>query len=505
MKLKQEVLDLVGGAETGAPGGALELLAGIAAVGQAMVGSALAPGGPWASEKDRVALVKGAQEALGALHAAQTAWIARFAGLTIVDNDTTGYEQVDRGLGFVDEFASDTLAPLLGMSHGAASTKVVRAAKLAADLPATLAALATGELDLFRAQCIAEELADADHDVCAVVEQMVHPAITHDTPMKARNRVRRALAEIDPDLVRERAARAKLDRFVSTRASHLPGLTQWYAQLPAEDSAKAWAAIDALAHQKLNDDPTKTLSQHRADALLDLILGNATIEAHVTIAIPITPQAAGDAGEGAAVTGDSSADSDTGVSGKGAACGGIHDDSDQGDASTGEAALDGEVEPGTVEELWAILSPHNPTGTGVEVPGIGVIPAPLALALAGTLGARVTRMLVDPRTGTTIETSATSYRPTTAIARHVRLRDGTCRFPNCARRAERCEIDHIDPWPGGPTSVSNLLCLCKHHHRLKHSTRWRPVLHTDGTVSWTSPYGEEFITRPIDHRELAIA
>lgn len=521
MTLTQEISDLVGGAETAAPGEALELLSGIAQVGQALVDSALAPGGPWASEEDRVALVQGAQTAVGAIHAAQTAWIARFAGLTIVDNDTTGFEQVDRGVGFVDEFASDTLAPMLGMSHGAASTKVVRAAKLAADLPVTLAALAAGELDIFRAQCIAEELADADHDVCAVVEQMVHPKITGDTPMKARNRVRRALAEIDPELVRERAARAKLDRFVSTRASHLPGLTEWYAQLPAEDSAKAWAAIDALAHQKLNDDPTKTLSQHRADALVDLILGNATIEAHVTIAIPITGEAsAAEATDSADVTGGA----DAGDVAGGADAAGAADIAGGADAAggagtsetstprtgaalgvTGEAGATGELEPGTLDELWAILSPHAPTGTGVEIPGIGVIPAPLALTLAASLGARVTRMLVDPETGTTVETSATSYRPSAAIARHVRLRDGTCRFPNCARRAERCEIDHVVPWPGGPTSVANLLCLCKHHHRLKHSTRWRPILQRDGTVIWTSPYGEEFITRPIDHRELAIA
>src|SRR5690606_18756685 len=212
MELEQKILDLVGVAQAGAPGEALGLFAGIARVGRAVLDSALAPGGPWASEEDRVALVNGAQEALGALTAAQIGWTCRFAALTIVDNDTTGFEQVDRGVGFVDEFASDTLAPLLGMSHGAATTKTVRAAKLASDLPVTLAALAAGELDLFRAQCIAEELAEVDHDVCALVEQMVHPKITGDTPMKARNRVRAALAEIDPDLVRERAARAKLDR-----------------------------------------------------------------------------------------------------------------------------------------------------------------------------------------------------------------------------------------------------------------------------------------------------
>ena len=476
------------------PSQTLTVLAGLAAEGRDMVTAALTPGGHWVSEGDLTRLIKGAHDVVAALCAAETAWIARYAALTVVENDTTGFEHVDRGVGFVDEFASDTLAPLLGMSHGAAGGKVRCAAKLAADLPETLAALARGELDLFRAQCIAEELADADHETCALVEKRIHPAVGGDTPMKARNRVRRALAAIDPDLLRERAARAKLDRFVSTRASHLPGLTQWYAQLPAEDSAKAWAAIDALAHQKLNDDPTRTLNQHRADALLDLILGNATIQAHLTIAIPITPDTGGSPDGGLDP-------SRVGTFGQPL----NEPGADEPGADEPGAEASEEDEATSVGELWAILSPNAPTGTGVEIPNIGVIPAPLALSLAGTLGARITRMLVDPKTGTTIETSAASYRPTTAIAKHVRLRDGTCRFPNCSRRAERCEIDHLIPWPGGPTSVRNLICLCKHHHRLKHGTAWKAFLAEDGTVTWTDPYGDEYVTYPVDYRLLATA
>src|SRR5688572_29444810 len=96
MELEEKVVDLVSVAQAGAPGEALGLFAGIARVGRAILDSALAPGGPWATEDERVALINGAQEALGALSAAQTGWIARFAALTIVDNDTTGFEQVDR-------------------------------------------------------------------------------------------------------------------------------------------------------------------------------------------------------------------------------------------------------------------------------------------------------------------------------------------------------------------------------------------------------------------------
>lgn len=462
-------------------------------------------GGGWLEDAELVGQVRGLQQAISALTAAQTVRIAQFAARTIEDGDT-GHFPVDKGLGYVDEFASDTLAPMLGMSHGPAATRVFTAAKLAADLPATLAALAAGDLDLFRAHVIADELREADHDTCAVVESKIHPKVCGDTPGKARNRVRKALAQIDPDSLRERAARAKLERFVSTRASHLPGMTQWFAQLPVAESTQAWAAIDALAHKYLHEDPTRSLDQCRADALADLILGNATIHATLTLAIPVNATAAdptstspgGDFATGTTPEAFGGPTPDCPASGSPAS----------ENPASGSPACDGPpARPRGAEwdALWTKLSPKDPTAEGIELPGIGVIPAALALSMAGDLGVSITRMLINPETGTTVETRATSYRPPKAIATFVRLRDGTCRFPNCSRRAERCELDHLIPWPAGPTAVANLLCLCKHHHRLKHNTRWEPELRADGVVIWTDPYGDQWITHPVDHRQLSPA
>ena len=64
--------------------------------------------------------------------------------------------------------------------------------------------------------------------------------------------------------------------------SHVPGLTSWVASLPAADSAACWAAIDDLAHRMHGDDPTRTLEQCRADALVDLMLTNVTVATTVT-------------------------------------------------------------------------------------------------------------------------------------------------------------------------------------------------------------------------------
>lgn len=47
------------------------------------------------------------------------------------------------------------------------------------------------------------------------------------------------------------------------------------------------------------------------------------------------------------------------------------------------------------------------------------------------------------------------------------FRDGTCRASGCQTAAEQCDIDHITPWPQGPTTADNLQVLCRRHHRLK--------------------------------------
>lgn len=456
----------------------------------------------WLSDAELVGEIRGLQIVAGSAQAAQVVRIAQFAARTLEELDT-GLERVDRGVGFVDEFASDTLAPMLGMSHGPAATRVRTAAKLAADLPRTLAALSSGDLDLFRAQVIADELEQADHEVCAAVEARLFDWAVGKTPGRIRSRIRRELANLDPDAVKERAARARLERFVSTRASHLPGMTQWLAQLPAADSAQALAAIDALAHTRHQDDPGTTLEQCRADALIDLILGNATITAALTLTVPAT--SAGPAGATGASEGARAHTPDDSGAGVPAAFASSPTRSGAGSAHDG-CGGGGCGPAGSVwEQIWPVLAPSDPGGLGVEVPGIGVIPVPLVLSMAADLGVSITRMLIDPDTGTTVETKATGYRPPVGIARFVRLRDGSCRFPNCSRRAERCDIDHIEAWPAGPTQASNLICLCRHHHRLKHASTWRPELCADGKVVWTDPFSNLWVTEPTDHRQTSAA
>ena len=57
------------------------------------------------------------------------------------------------------------------------------------------------------------------------------------------------------------------------------------------------------------------------------------------------------------------------------------------------------------------------------------------------------------------------------LRRAVETRDGGCRFPGCEHR-RFLDAHHLVHWAhGGETSKSNLIMLCRHHHRLAHEGR----------------------------------
>jgi hypothetical protein len=128
--------------------------------------------------------------------------------------------------------------------------------------------------------------------------------------------------------------------------------------------------------------------------------------------------------------------------------------------------------------------------------GYGPIDAETARALAGQSKTWY-RMLTDPKTGTPITLDSTRYRPTKAMKRFLRYRDGTCRFPGCNRAATHCDLDHTKDYQhGGLTECENLSHLCRKHHRLKHQTTWKVKQAGNGVLEWTSPGGRRYTTHP---------
>jgi len=165
--------------------------------------------------------------------------------------------------------------------------------------------------------------------------------------------------------------------------------------------------------------------------------------------------------------------------------------------AAGDLLLDGILEGGRVPRVSVAVTVPVMTLLGhEEEPGILEGYGPIDAQTARRLAAHApsfTRLLTHPVTGALLDVDRAVYRPPADLKRWLEVTDVTCAFPGCTRLARNSDIDHIvDRQFGGQTRAGNLVHLCRHHHRLKHMTRWT-VRATDRDpgcrVEWSSPTG----------------
>jgi hypothetical protein len=76
-----------------------------------------------------------------------------------------------------------------------------------------------------------------------------------------------------------------------------------------------------------------------------------------------------------------------------------------------------------------------------------------------------------------------------SLRRALTVRDGGCRFPTCDRPSGWCDAHHVVHWAdGGATGLSNLVLLCRRHHRAVHDGFRLEMV--DGRPRFTRPDGE---------------
>jgi uncharacterized protein DUF222 len=136
-----------------------------------------------------------------------------------------------------------------------------------------------------------------------------------------------------------------------------------------------------------------------------------------------------------------------------------------------------------------------------SVDGTGQAPGSLmgsdALIPAEVVAELACSARVQPLIHLTDASPEPGYTPSRALGDFVRCRDLTCGFPGCDRPALDCDLDHTIPYgDGGRTHASNLKCLCRLHHLLKTFWGWCDQQLSDGTLIWTSPSGQTYVTTP---------
>lgn len=325
-------------------------------------------------------------------------------------------------------------------------------ARMLAHLPRTIAAVESGTMSAEHAEQIAriaqdlalERLEDYEEAVLARVLVSASVMTSGETAAFAR-RVRARL-----DAAGEEARRQASRKHEDVRIwAEFDGLACVQARIPLVDAARVHAALDARA-RRLPYDPDDSIGMRRAMALVEAICGNqgdgstaVEVEVHVTCDLSTL---LGLADEPALVTMPA-----------------------------------GSPEPVTADALRELLSDPR---------------VPMTLR----------RLVLDPLTGHLLDRGRTSYRVPDSLRAFLVARDGSCRFPGCPRRADRCDIDHIQPWDdAGGTDRDNLIPLCRRHHLLKTHGEWSIAeRREDGSIEWLAPDGRRIVTRPwTPHRERA--
>ncbi|KLO26680.1 HNH endonuclease signature motif containing protein [Mycobacterium haemophilum] len=375
------------------------------------------------------------------------------------------------------------VAAAQGISHGMASSQMYLGVALRDRLPRVAALFADGTISARLAATIVWHTdLIKDPDTLRLVDMTLAGDATQFGPLSV-NKTAQAIDAVvnryDPGALRRARVAARSRDVVIDLAKDDCGTSALWGRLYATDAAVLNRRLLQMAHDVCDDDP-RTIAQRRADALGALAAGATRLSC-----------------------GCHHADCPASAEGNNRAAGVVIHVVAEASALGGQSDphMSGETTPPTISSNTTLREalapdpetepPAQPRPTAVITSG-GAVPTPLLAELIHN-GALL-RPVRHPGSDVAPESG---YRPSAALDAFVRCRDLTCRFPNCDRPADFCDVDHTVPYPRGRTHPSNLKCLCRKHHLLKTFwTAWRDIQLPDGTVIWTSPTGHMYITRP---------
>ncbi|WP_433955857.1 hypothetical protein [Janibacter indicus] len=442
------------------------------------------------------------------------------------------YRPVRLPAGEVADFAVEAVALAVGAGPPDAGRRCDLAARAITDLSQLADLVAAGRMRERSLKIVAKETRGATADAVAeVVDHLLGSLRGQPDTVRAgdlddrelRKAIRRMLTRVEPEVLERKAKRNRREQLQVGFAEGPVGCSDMYATLPTEAALAIQAAVDEVAREARAEDPELTAGAARANALADLTLRGVEVQASVRLGIPVITSAASrlsfapsTGGEGGLEAPSSHLDQRGEAShlDQHGEASHLHHRQEIAEALHGPTAVSGRFVTGegpdavdVLPEEWAgdaitsqVPTTLGPGGqaswiSGCEVPGVGFIPADVVAALTTRLETKVSRALIDARTGVLVETSNPRYVVTDSMREFVAARDETCRMWGCNRRVLAgcaglgADLDHAVPHPQGPSCPSNLSGLCRHHHRLKHSPRWSHTLHQDGRTEWTSPTG----------------
>ncbi len=337
-------------------------------------------------------------------------------------------------------------------------------------LPMTLASLRAGEITLRHARVIVDNTSTLDDNAAQKLEEAALPHAGSLTVSQFTQKARIIRERIDPESITARRLKSAKDRRIEFQPAR-DGMAWLNLYTTAPEATSLYTAIRGAAITLQGKDETRTVTQIAADVCVDAL-------------------AAGLVNGGGSATGGST------TGGPAAAASPAAETPKPTTGITpGRATAFARITPTVVVTVPALTLLGKSDEPG-DLAGYGPIDAETARKLAGK-AKTWRRLLTDPESGIALSLGRKRYKPTKQMREFLELRDGTCEFRGCNRRATHCEIDHTKAWEfGGPTDSDNLAHLCPKHHRLKHQTTWQARQVGGGTIQWTSPDGRTYVTEP---------
>ncbi|MET4143333.1 DUF222 domain-containing protein [Arthrobacter sp. UYCo732] len=395
------------------------------------------------------------------------------------------------GLSLPEETAQEMavvaeVACVLAIREAAAADLLAEAYELTTTLPLTMSALEAGSISWAHARIMVDEAGSLGPGGAQALEAHF---LDPDDPNPARGcpagemaaGLFRQKARIwrerhHPVSIEKRHIKCAADRRVMY-APDRDGMAWLSAYLPAGTASGIWDRLTRAARAMQCPEEARTLTQLRADTAASWLLRTSG-----------GSNAGGSAGD--SIVG---ASRDPRATGRANGARGALPVADSSCASTGDTAdvLSPRAQVLVTVPVLALL---GVTEEPAMLDGYGPIPPSMARQLIANGAESFHRVLIDPRDGAPLEIGRTSYRVTTAQRQWLRLRDGKCPFPGCSNHSLDNEADHVLAWAlGGTTGIANLGQPCPRHHRLRHTTAWKPTEPTKNEPpGWISPAGRHY-------------
>jgi 5-methylcytosine-specific restriction endonuclease McrA len=165
-----------------------------------------------------------------------------------------------------------------------------------------------------------------------------------------------------------------------------------------------------------------------------------------------------------------------------------------------ETALHRGLDPGSAGERYQVVVHVDAAVLAdPEQPGQSVLEdaAHVSAETSQRLACDASRVVMrhDPD-GRVVEIGARTRTIPPALRRALWHRDRSCRFPGCRTRLGQGH--HLRHWAAdGPTTLSNLVVLCRRHHRAVHEEGYRVEREPDGALRFQRPDGRSFSDVPL--------